>query len=242
MQSNTTCGIKALAFDVFGTVVDWRGSIIRELEAFGASHSLAADWTAFTDAWRDGYRPAMHRVRTGELPWMKIDALHRLILEDLIARFRIEGLSEADREHLNRVWHRLDPWPDSIEGLARLKQRYVIAPLSNGNFSLLTNMAKRARLPWDCIVSAELFHHYKPDPQTYLGTAGLLDIAPHELMLVACHPDDLRAARACGCRTGYVVRPLEMGAGTPLPAIEDDEFDIVADDFNELADRLAATR
>ncbi len=240
MQSNTTREIKALAFDVFGTVVDWRGSIIRELEAFGGSRGLAADWTAFTDAWRDGYRPAMHRVRTGALPWMKIDALHRLILDELIARFRVEGLSEADREHLNRVWHRLDPWPDSIEGLARLKQRYVIAPLSNGNFSLLTNMAKRARLPWDCIVSAELFHHYKPDPETYRGTAALLDIAPHELMLVACHPDDLRAARASGCRTGYVVRPLEMGAGKPLPAIENGEFDIVANDFVELADLLAA--
>ena len=241
MQGKKSAGdLKALAFDVFGTVVDWRGSIIRELEAFGASRGLTADWTAVTDAWREGYRPAMHRVRTGALPWMKIDALHRLILDDLIARFGIEGLSEADREHLNRVWHRLDPWPDSIEGLTRLKRRFVITTLSNGNFSLLTNMAKRAGLPWDCVVSAELFHHYKPDREAYLGTAGLLDVAPHELMLVACHPDDLRAARASGCRTGYVVRPLEMGAGKPLPTIEEGEFDIVANDFITLADQLVA--
>lgn len=230
--------LKALAFDVFGTVVDWRGSIVGELEAFGASRGLDADWSAFTDAWRAGYRPAMHRVRTGALPWMKIDALHRLILDDLIARFRIEGLGEADRDHLNRVWHRLDPWPDAIEGLARLKQRFVITTLSNGNFSLLTNMARRAGLPWDCIVSAELFHHYKPDRETYLGTAALLDIAPHELMLVACHPDDLRAARAAGLRTGYVARPREMGEGERPPEIEEGEFDIVAGDFMELADRL----
>ncbi len=232
--------LKALAFDVFGTVVDWRGSIVNELEAFGASRGMAADWTAVTDGWRAGYRPAMHRVRTGALPWMKIDALHRLIFDDLIVRLGIAGLDEADREHLNRVWHRLAPWPDTVEGLVRLKQRFIITTLSNGNFSLLTNMAKRAGLPWDCVVSAELFHHYKPDRETYLGTAALLDIAPHELMLVACHPDDLRAARAAGCRTGYVVRPLEMGAGTPLPEIEEGEFDVVANDFIDLADRLAA--
>ncbi|MGI9024273.1 MAG: haloacid dehalogenase type II, partial [Burkholderiaceae bacterium] len=230
--------LKALAFDVFGTVVDWRGSIARELEAFGASRSITVDWIAVTDAWRAGYRPAMHRVRTGELPWMKIDALHRLILDDLIARFGIKGLDEADREHLNRVWHRLAPWPDTIEGLTRLKQRFIITTLSNGNFSLLTNMAKRAGLPWDCVVSAELFHHYKPDRETYLGAAALLDIAPHGLMLVACHPEDLRAARAAGCRTGYVVRPLEMGAGKPSPEVEEGEFDVVASDFIDLADRL----
>ncbi len=235
-----TSNVKALAFDVFGTVVDWRGSIVAEMKRFAASKRIELDCAAFTDSWRAGYRPAMQRVRSGELPWMKIDALHRLILDDLIAHFRIVGLGEADREHLNRVWHRLAPWPDSIEGLARLKRRFVITPLSNGNFSLLTNMAKRAGLPWDCIVSAELFHHYKPDRETYVGTAALLDIAPHELMLVACHPDDLRAARAAGCRTGYVVRPLEMGAGKSLPEVEEGEFDIVANDFIELADQLVA--
>ena len=194
--------VKALAFDVFGTVVDWRGSIVRELTAFGIEHGIDADWAQFADGGRAGYRPAMHRVRTGALPWLKIDALHRIILDDLLVLHRLPGLAEGDIDHLNRVWHRLDPWPDAVPGLSRLKARYTITTLSNGNFSLLTNMAKRAALPWDCIVSAELFHHYKPDPETYLGTAELLGVAAAELMLVACHPDDLRAARGAGCRTG----------------------------------------
>ena len=154
--------------------------------------------------------------------------------------FDIRGLAEGDIDYLNRVWHRLDPWPDTVPGLARLKSRYVITPLSNGNFSLLTNMAKRAGLPWDCIVSAELFRHYKPDPETYLGTAELLGIAPEELMLVACHPDDLRAARAAGCRTGYVERALELGPDRPAARVETGEFDVMAGDFVELADRLGA--
>ncbi len=231
---------KALAFDVFGTVVDWRGSIAREMEALAEHKGIAIDGEAFADAWRAGYQPAMHRVRTGDLPWMKIDALHRLILDGLLARFGLEGLVEAERDHLNRVWHRLDPWADSIDGLTRLKQHFVITPLSNGNFSLLTNMARYAGLPWDCIVSAELFHHYKPDPETYLGTADLLGIAPDELMLVAAHPDDLRAAKAVGLKTAYVVRPLEFGVGRPGYAVADGEFDVVATDFNDLARRLYA--
>ncbi|MBA3775810.1 MAG: haloacid dehalogenase type II [Betaproteobacteria bacterium] len=232
--------VKALAFDVFGTVVDWRGSIIREAVAFGVEHGIDADWTHFADAWRAGYRPAMQRVRTGALPWLKIDALHRLILDDLLVEYDIRGLAEGDIDYLNRVWHRLDPWPDAVPGLARLKTRYIITTLSNGNFSLLTNMAKRAGLPWDCVVSAELFHHYKPDPETYLGTAELLGIAPTELMLVACHPDDLRAARAVGCRTGFVERPLELGPGHPPAVVQDREFDVFARDFVELAERLGA--
>lgn len=232
--------VKALAFDVFGTVVDWRGSIIREATAFGAEHRIDADWPRFADAWRAGYQPAMHRVRTGALPWMKIDALHRLILDGLLEQYGIRGLAEAEIEHLNRVWHRLDPWPDSVPGLTRLKTRYIVTTLSNGNFSLLTNMTKRAALPWDCIVSAELFHHYKPDPETYLGAADLLGIAPGELMLVACHPDDLRAAATVGCRTGYVERPLEFGPGHALPRVNGGEFDVVASNFIELAEQLGA--
>jgi 2-haloacid dehalogenase len=231
-------GVKALAFDVFGTVVDWRGSIISEAAAFGREHGVQADWARFADAWRAGYRPAMQRVRSGELPWLRIDALHRRILDDLLVEFDLRGLAESDIDHLNRVWHRLDPWPDAVAGLSRLKSRFVITTLSNGNLSLLTNMAKRAGLPWDCIISAELFRHYKPDPETYLGAADLLGVAPAELMLVACHPDDLRAARACGCRTGYVERPLEMGPGHPLPRVEAGEFDVVAGDFLQLAERL----
>ena len=230
----------ALAFDVFGTVVDWRGSIIGELEMFGERHGVAEDWATFADDWRAGYPAAMNRVRTGELPWLKIDALHHLILDDLLHRAGIQSVPEADVDELNRAWHRLDPWPDSVEGLTRLKQRFVITTLSNGNVSLLTNMAKRAGLPWDCVISAELFHHYKPDPEAYLGCADLLDVRPGELMLVAAHPSDLRSAREAGLMTAYVVRPMEHGPDGPPPRYEDGEFDIVADDFLDLARQLGA--
>ena len=229
---------KALAFDVFGTVVDWRSSIIAELEEFGRSHGVDADWPAMADGWRSGYAPAMDRVRRGELPWTRIDDLHRMILDELLAAAGITAIAEADIEHLNRAWHRLEPWPDSVAGLTRLKERFVISTLSNGNVSLLTNMAKHAGLPWDCVISAELFHHYKPDPEAYLGCAGLLDVAPGELMLVAAHPSDLRAAREVGLMTAYVPRPLEHGPGRPLPKFEPDEFDVVADDFLDLDAKL----
>jgi 2-haloacid dehalogenase len=229
---------KALAFDVFGTVVDWRGSIIGELEMFGEKHGVAEDWPQFADDWRAGYPAAMDRVRKGDLPWLKIDALHRLILDDLLDAAGIGNVPDADVAELNLAWHRLDPWPDSVDGLTRLKRRFVITTLSNGNVSLLTNMAKRAGLPWDCVISAELFHHYKPDPEAYLGCAGLLDVAPGDLMLVAAHPSDLRAARDAGLMTGYVARPLERGPGHAPPRVDDGEFDVVADDFLELADKL----
>lgn len=231
---------RALAFDVFGTVVDWRSSIIGELEMFGESHGLAEDWAAFADDWRAGYPAAMERVRTGELPWLKIDVLHRLILDELLDRAGIDSVPDAAIEELNRAWHRLDPWPDSVEGLALLKQRFVITTLSNGNVSLLTTMAKRAGLPWDCVISAELFRHYKPDPEAYLGCADLLDVAPGELALVAAHPSDLRAARDAGLMTAYVARPLERGPGRRPPRVEDGEFDFVADDFVALARQLGA--
>lgn len=226
---------RALAFDVFGTVVDWRSGIIAELQSFGARHGLQRDWASFADAWRAGYAPAMERVRRGALPWTRIDDLHRDILVGLL-----EGVPVGDAEidDLNRAWHRLPPWPDSVPGLHRLKQRFVITTLSNGNVSLLTHMAKNAGLPWDCVISAELFGHYKPDPEAYLGCARLLDVAPDELMLVACHPSDLRAARACGLRTGYVVRPLEHGPGHPPPEVTDGEFEVVAQDFIDLARQL----
>jgi 2-haloacid dehalogenase len=229
-----------LAFDVFGTVVDWRGSIIGELEMFGERHGLAEDWATFADDWRAGYPVAMERVRNGDLPWLKIDALHRLILDELLDRAGIDSVPDADIDELNRAWHRLDPWPDSVEGLTLLKQRFVITTLSNGNMSLLTNMAKRARLPWDCVISAELFRHYKPDREAYLGCADLLDVAPGELALVAAHPSDLRAARDAGLMTAYVTRPLERGPGRPPPEFDDGEFDFVASEFIDLARQLAA--
>jgi 2-haloacid dehalogenase len=231
---------RALAFDTFGTVVDWRSSIIRELEDFGRNVGVQRDWAAFADAWRAGYPPAMDRVRRGELPWTKIDDLHRMILVELLQQADVEA-SDPDIDHLNRAWHRLDPWPDSVEGLTRLKQKFVITTLSNGNVSLLTNMAKRAGLPWDCVISAELFRHYKPDPEAYLGCAELLDVAPGELMLVAAHASDLRGARRAGLMTAYVDRPLEYGAGRRRPSkIEDGEFDVMAGDFADLADKLGA--
>ncbi|MEV0671214.1 haloacid dehalogenase type II [Mycobacterium sp. NPDC050441] len=231
--------MKALAFDVFGTAVDWRSSIIGELEEFGKSRGLHRDWSAFADRWRAGYAPAMDRVRRGELPWTRIDDLHRAILVSLLEQAGIEA-GPAEIDHLNRAWHRLDPWPDSVAGLTRLKQRYLITTLSNGNVSLLTNMAKHAGLPWDCVISAELFRHYKPDPEAYQGCAELLDIAPEELTLVAAHPSDLRAARAAGLGTAYVARPREYGPeGTPYD-VTADGFDIIATDFVDLADQLGA--
>ncbi|HEX2283949.1 MAG TPA: haloacid dehalogenase type II [Mycobacterium sp.] len=231
---------RALAFDVFGTVVDWRSSIIRELEEFGRSHGIEHDWPTFADKWRAGYVPAMDRVRRGEIPWTKIDDLHRVILEELLGAVGVTSICVEEVDNLNRAWHRLDPWPDTVAGLTRLKERFVITTLSNGNLSLLTNMAKRAGLPWDCVISAELFHHYKPDPEAYLGCAELLDVRPGELMLVAAHPSDLRAARDVGLMTAYVERPLEYGPGRQPHAVDADEFDVKAGDFLDLAGRLGA--
>lgn len=231
--------MRALAFDVFGTVVDWRSSIIGELEVFGKSRGLQRDWPAFADSWRAGYAPAMDRVRRGELPWTRIDDLHRAILVDLLDAAGIRA-GDDEIDHLNRAWHRLDPWPDSVVGLTRLKQRYLITTLSNGNVSLLTNMAKHAGLPWDCVISAELFRHYKPDPEAYQGCAELLDVAPEELTLVAAHPSDLRAARAAGLGTPYVARPLEYGPDRAPHDVASDDFDIVATDFVDLAEQLGA--
>jgi len=231
---------RALAFDVFGTVVDWRSSIIGELEQFGRSHGVQQDWPAFADSWRAGYAPAMDRVRRGDLPWTRIDDLHRMILEELLGAAGITSICVEEVDELNRAWHRLDPWPDTVTGLTRLKEKFLITTLSNGNVSLLTNMAKRAGLPWDCVISAELFRHYKPDREAYLGCADLLDIAPDELMLVAAHPSDLRAARDAGLMTAYVARPLERGPGRRPPTVEDGEFDITATDFVDLAEKLGA--
>jgi 2-haloacid dehalogenase len=208
----------ALIFDVFGTVVDWRSAVIREGEALDRKKDLDVDWAAFADAWRGRYAPSMDRVRNGEIPWTNLDALHRASLEELLEEFGVESLSGEEKDHLNRVWHRLDPWPDAVEGLTRLKERYVIAPLSNGNVALLVNMAKRAGLPWDLILSAELVRHYKPDPETYLMAPELLSLRPEQVMMVAAHVHDLRAARENGLRTAYVPRPWSsVPEGRPSP-------------------------
>ena len=201
-------GIKILAFDVFGTVVDWHTSISREVRLM----DLDVDAGEFAQAWRAGYKPAMQKVKTGALGWTSIDELHRTILNDLVEKFKLSRLSEEQKRHLNKAWHRLQPWPDTVAGLHRLKSKYVICTLSNGNIGLLTNMAKNAGLPWDCILSAEVFHKYKPDPATYLGVAKIFDVEPGEVMLVAAHQDDLAHARACGLKTAYIERPLEFGS------------------------------
>ena len=230
--------VKALTFDVFGTVVDWRGSIAREGRALGKRLGVRADWTAFADAWRAGYQPAMQEVRSGKLPWTNIDGLHRRILDRILDESGLDMLSEAQKDHLNRAWHRLSPWPDAVRGLKRLKKGYLISTLSNGNVSLLTNMAKNAGLPWDCVLSAELFHHYKPDPQSYLGAAAMLGLQPHEVMMVAAHKSDLRAAQKAGLRAAFVKRPLEFGETVKADLKPEKDFDLNAADFIDLAAKL----
>lgn len=230
--------VKALVFDVFGTVVDWRGSVIRELEALGREKGIAADWRAFADDWRGGYQPAMQRVRSGELPWTRIDDLHRLILDGLLAKYGVSGLSEAETSHLNRAWHRLDPWPDAVGGLNRLKRRFIIGTLSNGNVALLVDLAKHGGLPWDVVLSAELVQHYKPDPEAYRLPPTILGLLPAEVMLVAAHPRDLAAAATQGLKTGYVPRPLEWGPGHKFNEADTGSFDLLARDFNHLAEQL----
>ena len=195
-----------IAFDVFGTVVDWHGSLMREVETM----QLDVDAAEFALAWRAGYQPAMAEVMDrGE--WVVLDVLHRRILDRVLTEFGLDSLGEEERQHLNRVWHRLDPWPDSVEGLTRLKSKYMISTLSNGNIGLLAEMAKRAGLPWDVILCAETFNKYKPHPDTYLGVARSFDLEPGEVMLAAAHHGDLEAARNCGLETAYIERPWEYG-------------------------------
>ena len=239
LQAFQPDSVKALAFDVFGTVVDWRSTVIREGRALATAKGLDVDWAAFADAWRDGYGPAMNRVRNGELPWKTIDELHRLILDGLLERFAITGLDEAEKDHLNRVWHRLDPWPDAVEGLTRLKSRFIIASLSNGNVALLVNMAKHGGLPWDAVLSAELAGRYKPDREVYLKAADLLGLEPAAVMMVAAHKGDLRAAARAGLRTAFVPRPRER-PNRQIDLSVDGEFDISATDFVDLASKLGA--
>lgn len=234
MRTTSPSPPKVLAFDVFGTVVDWHSGIARAVQALRP----AVDGDAFALAWRAGYQPAMRRVMSGELGWTLIDDLHRLILDQLLEQFGLTDLTEAEKQHLNKSWHRLDPWPDVVAGLTRLKSRFTICTLSNGNIGLLADMAKHGGLPWDCILSAEVFRAYKPDPATYLGVARVFDVAPAEVMLVAAHQDDLAAARACGLQTAYIERPAEFGAAHPKNIAPDPANTRHAKDFLALADQL----
>ena len=230
--------VKAVLFDTFGSVVDWRSSLIDELGAFGAARGLDIDWAAFTDAWRGAYKPSMDRVRTGQLPWTILDDLHRASLVELVARFGVTGLDDADLDHLTRAWHRLRPWPDSVAGLTRLKQRYIIGPLSNGNIALLVNLAKFAGRPWDVVFGSETCRHFPPDPEVYLGACGLLGLKPGQVMMAAAHNYDLAAARALGLRTGFFARPGEYGPHQLRDFKAESDWDVVARDIEELAAQM----
>ena len=235
MEANA---IRALTFDVFGTVVDWRTSIAREGEAVGRRHGVTVDWTAFADAWRGLYQPMLSKVRNGDMPWTKLDDLHRMALDQVMAQFALKGLTAVEIDDLNRAWHRLDPWPDSVAGLTRLRRKFILATLSNGNVALLVNMARRAGLPWDAVLGAEVARTYKPQPQAYLTTAALLGLRPDQCMLVAAHNGDLAAARGVGFHTAFVVRPTEYGPGQKTDLVAEQAWDVVARDFVDLAERL----
>ncbi|MFN2315378.1 MAG: haloacid dehalogenase type II [Gemmatimonadales bacterium] len=233
--------VRALVFDVFGTVVDWRSSVASEVEAVAKAKGVRVDGAAFADAWRAQYAPSMNRVRTGELPWTTLDELHRSSLDRLLPESGLAALSEPERVALNKAWHRLRPWSDAVQGLTRLKRRFIIAPLSNGNISLMTNMAKYAGLPWDCILGAELAKHYKPDPEVYQSAADFLDLLPSQVMMVAAHLGDLGAAKAVGLRTALVPRPDEYGHGPNSrkpDLVPDTSVDTTATDFVRLAMQL----
>jgi len=235
--------IRAVVFDVFGTVVDWRGGVAREAAPFLARHGAAqVDAGAFADAWRRRYSPAMEAVRSGRRPFVRLDVLHRENLEQVLQEFGIAAaaIPEAELAQLNTAWHRLDPWPDAVAGLARLKTRYIIAPLSNGNISLMVNMAKRADLPWDAILGAEVAQAYKPMPEAYLRTAEALGLQPAQVCLAAAHNGDLAAARQCGLATAFFPRPTEHGPGQTTDLHPAQAWDVVARDMVDLADRLLA--
>jgi 2-haloacid dehalogenase len=234
--------LKALVFDTFGTVVDWRSSVIAEGVAWGKARGLQIDWAQFADRWRLGYRPAMDKVRKREIPWTRLDDLHLMILEELLKEYSIRGLTEQEKVSWSHVWRRLKPWPDSVEGLTRLKKKYIIAPLSNGNIALMANLAKFGGLPWDAILGSELVQHYKPDREVYISAAYYLDLKPEEVMMVAAHATDLQAARGYGLRTGFIYRPDEFGngsAGVPDKA-QTGDFDVVSVSAIDLAQQLGA--
>ena len=230
--------IRALTFDVFGTVVDWRNSIAREVTTSPPLKELKIDGFKFADAWRALYQPSMEKVRQGDIGWVNLDALHRINLNHLIDEFNLETLQERDLVHLNKVWHRLDPWPDSVAGMHRLKTNFILASLSNGNVSLILNMARRAGIPWDMILGAEIAGHYKPEPEAYRKSVELLGLAPSQAMMVAAHNGDLVAASDVGLRTAFIRRPKEYGPKQSMDIEPEHSFDFVADDLLDLAEQL----
>ena len=237
-MSDSLKNVKAMTFDVFGTVVDWRSSIAREAKMVGDQKGFELDWDDFADKWRAGYGPSMNKVRTGALPWTKIDVLHRMILDELLSEYNITNLTESEKDHFNRAWHRLDPWPDSVPGLTELKKNYVISPLSNGNVALLVNMAKYGALPWDTVLSAELAQHYKPDPEAYQSTSEFLGFPIEQIMMVAAHKNDLKSAKGQGMMTGYIPRPKEHGPNTTVDSNPEDYIDIIGENFVDFANKM----
>ncbi len=240
-MAHSTTSVDAVLFDVFGTVVDWRGSIIAELKSFGAERGLSVDWEKFTDSWRGLYQPSMEQVRSGRRPWTILDVLHRESLDTLLEQHKLTALSEADRVHLTKVWHRLQPWPDVVAGLTRLKSRFIIGTLSNGNVGLLARMGKNAGLPWDVVLGAETARAYKPLPEAYRAAARLLNVEPQRLMLAAAHNGDLAAAAREGLKTAFIPRPTEHGPLQKIDLAPDGAWDYVADDFGKLADQLGCS-
>jgi 2-haloacid dehalogenase len=230
--------VQALTFDTYGTVVDWRDSVLAELTAFGAARGLAVDWTAFLTEWKAAYRPGMDRVNSGEWPWTTVEAIYRRRLEELLPRYEIESLGEADLVRLTRAWWRLHPWAHAVPGLRRLRTRFLLSPLSNGSFAGMVHLARFAGLPWDCIITAENARCYKPRPEVYRTAVRLLGLRPAEVMMVAAHNYDLAAARTCGLGTAFVPRPAEHGPGQTSDLAPDADWDVVASDFLDLADQL----
>jgi 2-haloacid dehalogenase len=229
--------VKALFFDVFGTLVDWRTSIAREAEAMLKPKGHALDWLAFADAWRGEYQGAMDEVRSGRIPFCKLDVLHRRNLDLIAPRFGLDKLGEDDRRSLNLAWHRLDGWPDVAPGLARLKRKYLLAPVSNGNISLMVDLARRNNFPWDAILGSEIAGDYKPKPRVYLAAAEAFDLKPDQCMMVAAHTKDLMAAAALSLRTGHIARPNEHGPGRGETAPKE-PVDIAAKSLEDLAEKL----
>ncbi|MEX2164278.1 MAG: haloacid dehalogenase type II [Sulfuricaulis sp.] len=237
---NTKRDLRAILFDLFGTVLDWRGSIIDELAKFGKKHRYEANWSEFADRWRAGFRTFQSRIAKGETSWMTMDEIHRSVLDRLLKELAVPGLKDEEISNLNSAWHRLRPWPDAVEGIVRLKRQYMVSPLSNGNLSMLIAASKHAGLPWDCVLSSAMFASYKPDPKVYRGAASLLGLATREVMLVAAHAYDTDGARAIGFKTSYVFRPEEFGPGRGEDPGDTSRFDFVAADFLELAAALGA--
>jgi 2-haloacid dehalogenase len=231
-------GMKVLLFDTFGTLVDWRTSLIATLTDFSRKKGRQLPAAEMADRWRAAYEPMMNRARTGKLPWTDLDTLHRMALTELLPEFHLSDLTAAEIDQLTFAWHQLSPWPDSVAGLARLRRKFILAPLSNGNFSLLIDLAKFAGLPWDAVLGADLFKHYKPDPETYLGACELLKTAPAEVMLVAAHNYDLKAAQALGLKTAFVARPTEYGPHQTKDFGPEGSWDFVAHNMIELAGLL----